>query len=82
MHENVLRRAAMRAMRLQQQESQIADPLAPSPAGRQGDHLRHAPEDHHFYLATHTAWAVETEEELIAWKETLEGRGINGEIAE
>lgn len=37
---------------------------------------RYAPEEHHFYFATHTAWAVETEEELIAWKETLEKRGI------
>ena len=37
---------------------------------------KHIPEQHHFYNATHTAWAVETEAELIQWKETLEGRGI------
>lgn len=34
------------------------------------------PEDHYFYSATHTAWGVESEEELKLWKETLEGRGI------
>ncbi len=37
---------------------------------------RYVPEEHHFYFATHTAWAVDTEEELIRWKETLEYRGI------
>ena len=37
---------------------------------------RYVPEEHHFYFATHTAWAVDTEEELIAWKETLEARGV------
>lgn len=37
---------------------------------------RYIPEEHHFYFATHTAWAVETEEELISWKTTLESRGI------
>lgn len=37
---------------------------------------RYKPQAHHFYFATHTAWAVETEEELIKWKETLEERGI------
>lgn len=37
---------------------------------------RYTPEEHHFYFATHTAWAVETEEELVGWKETLEARGI------
>mgnify|MGYP000215124735 CR=1 FL=1 len=37
---------------------------------------RYVPEEHHFYFATHTAWAVETEAELIEWKETLERRGI------
>lgn len=34
------------------------------------------PEDHFFYSATHTAWRVESEEELHLWKETLEKRGI------
>lgn len=37
---------------------------------------KYVPEEHHFYFATHTAWAVETEAELIQWKETLEGRGV------
>ncbi len=37
---------------------------------------KYAPEQHHFYAATHTAWSVDTEEELQLWKETLEGRGI------
>ena len=37
---------------------------------------RYAPDTHPFYTATHTAWAVDTEEELHQWKETLEGRGI------
>jgi catechol 2,3-dioxygenase-like lactoylglutathione lyase family enzyme len=34
------------------------------------------PEDHYFYSATHTAWGVESEEELHVWKETLEKRGV------
>lgn len=37
---------------------------------------KYVPEEHHFYFATHTAWAVETEVQLIQWKETLEARGI------
>ncbi|WP_205793292.1 VOC family protein [Pontivivens nitratireducens] len=37
---------------------------------------RYIPEEHHFYFATHTAWAVDTEEELIAWKEALTERGV------
>lgn len=37
---------------------------------------KYVPEEHHFYFATHTAWAVETEAQLIQWKETLEARGI------
>ena len=37
---------------------------------------RYAPEEHHFYFATHTAWAVDTEEELVGWKRTLEARGV------
>lgn len=37
---------------------------------------RYLPEDHHFYSATHTAWAVATEDELKKWKTTLEGRGL------
>lgn len=34
------------------------------------------PEDHWFYSATHTAWSVESREELEQWKETLEARGM------
>lgn len=30
----------------------------------------------HNYRATHTAWQVKTREELVAWKERLEARGI------
>lgn len=37
---------------------------------------KYAPEQHHFYAATHTAWSVDSEQELIQWKETLEGRGV------
>jgi catechol 2,3-dioxygenase-like lactoylglutathione lyase family enzyme len=37
---------------------------------------RYEPEDHHFYVATHTAWSVRTAEELQKWKTTLESRGI------
>ena len=37
---------------------------------------KYIPEAHHFYFATHTAWAVDSEAELITWKETLEKRGI------
>lgn len=37
---------------------------------------KYTPEEHHFYFATHTAWAVESEDELVKWKETLEKRGI------
>ncbi|MEM8985537.1 MAG: VOC family protein [Pseudomonadota bacterium] len=37
---------------------------------------RYIPEFHHFFTATHTAWAVETEEELKRWKEVLESRGV------
>ena len=37
---------------------------------------RYIPEEHHFYFATHTAWAVNTEDELVAWKETLTERGV------
>ncbi|MCG8442622.1 MAG: VOC family protein [Caulobacterales bacterium] len=37
---------------------------------------RYAPEMHHFYAATHTAWSVESEEELQRWKSTLEQRGV------
>ena len=38
---------------------------------------KYAPEGHHFYMATHTAWAVDTEAELMRWKETLEARGVS-----
>lgn len=37
---------------------------------------RYMPEDHHFYSANHTAWGVESLEELVKWKETLEARGM------
>lgn len=37
---------------------------------------RYTPELHHFYVATHTAWTVESAEEMIQWKETLEARGV------
>lgn len=37
---------------------------------------KYDPEEHHFYFATHTAWAVDSEEELRHWKETLEARGV------
>jgi catechol 2,3-dioxygenase-like lactoylglutathione lyase family enzyme len=32
--------------------------------------------DNHNYRATHTAWQVKTREELVAWKERLEAKGI------
>jgi catechol 2,3-dioxygenase-like lactoylglutathione lyase family enzyme len=38
---------------------------------------KYLPEDHPFYSATHTAWGVESPEELKRWKETLEARGMN-----
>ena len=37
---------------------------------------RYQPEDSQFYSATHTAWGVESREELERWKTTLEGRGL------
>lgn len=37
---------------------------------------RYMPEDSHFYSATHTAWGVDTMDELVQWKETLEARGL------
>lgn len=37
---------------------------------------RYQPEDSHFYSATHTAWGVESREELEKWKTTLEARGL------
>ncbi|WP_372603806.1 VOC family protein [Actibacterium sp.] len=37
---------------------------------------RYMPQDSHFYSATHTAWGVQSREELELWKETLEGRGL------
>ena len=36
----------------------------------------HAPSSHPFYTANHTAWAVESMDELRQWKETLEARGV------
>lgn len=38
---------------------------------------RYLPEDNVFYTANHTAWAVESREELNRWKETLEARGVD-----
>lgn len=32
--------------------------------------------DDHVFDATHTAWLVDTQEELLAWKARLEGRGV------
>lgn len=37
---------------------------------------KYKPEFHHFYTATHTAWSVETEEELQQWRSALEERGV------
>jgi catechol 2,3-dioxygenase-like lactoylglutathione lyase family enzyme len=37
---------------------------------------RYTPEDHHFYVATHTAWSVPSSEDLVRWKTTLESRGL------
>ena len=34
------------------------------------------PRQNHYYNATHTAWAVDSREELVQWKEALEARGI------
>lgn len=34
------------------------------------------PKMHHYYNATHTAWAVDTRKELEQWKETLEARNV------
>ena len=37
---------------------------------------RYVPQDHHFSVATHTAWSVPNAEELQKWKTTLEARGL------
>ncbi|MEO0883333.1 MAG: VOC family protein [Pseudomonadota bacterium] len=37
---------------------------------------KYNPESHHFYSATHTAWAVDSEDDLVRWKTVLEGRGL------
>jgi catechol 2,3-dioxygenase-like lactoylglutathione lyase family enzyme len=34
------------------------------------------PQHNYMYAATHTAWRVDSREELILWKETLERRGV------
>ena len=34
------------------------------------------PRSDHNYRSTHTAWQVDTSEELVAWKERLEARGL------
>ncbi|WP_197277196.1 VOC family protein [Sphingomonas profundi] len=33
--------------------------------------------DHWLYKSVHTAWRVETRDELLAWKERLEARGLS-----
>lgn len=38
--------------------------------------MRPAPDDHVFD-ATHTAWLVDTAEELLAWKQRIEAKGID-----
>lgn len=38
-------------------------------------YMRPVPEDHVFD-STHTAWGVETAEELEAWKKHLQGKGV------
>jgi catechol 2,3-dioxygenase-like lactoylglutathione lyase family enzyme len=35
-----------------------------------------APRNDHYYTATHTAWQVETREELLAWRAHLERAGV------
>lgn len=40
----------------------------------QPDRLRQ--ESHHFWLATHTAWQVDSQQDLIDWKTRLEGKGV------
>jgi catechol 2,3-dioxygenase-like lactoylglutathione lyase family enzyme len=35
------------------------------------------PVDDYRYRATHTAWAVDTVEELVAWRERLESKGVS-----
>lgn len=37
---------------------------------------RYLPEDHHFFVANHTAWGVPSREDLENWKTTLEARGL------
>jgi catechol 2,3-dioxygenase-like lactoylglutathione lyase family enzyme len=37
---------------------------------------RYLPEDHHFFVANHTAWGVPSRAELETWKTTLEARGL------
>lgn len=38
---------------------------------------KYEPEDHWFYNSNHTAWGVDSREELDSWKETLEARGLH-----
>ncbi len=38
---------------------------------------KYEPEDHWFFNSNHTAWAVDSREELDRWKETLEARGLH-----
>ena len=38
---------------------------------------RYEPEDHWFYNSNHTAWSVNSREELDRWKATLEARGLH-----
>src|SRR5437870_5268860 len=47
------------------------------PAGLEGRETRPPLPDDHVFDATHTAWIVESAEELQAWKQRLEAQGLN-----
>lgn len=47
------------------------------PAALEGRARRPPLPDDHVFDATHTAWLVDSAEELRAWKERLEGHGLN-----
>lgn len=49
--------------------------LGSQAAERDRPYMRPVPDDHVFD-ATHTAWLVDTPEELRAWKERLEAKGV------
>ncbi|WP_427306087.1 VOC family protein [Cupriavidus sp. H39] len=46
------------------------------PAALAGRDRRPPRPDDHVFDATHTAWLVDTQEELLAWKTRLEARGV------